>query len=178
MNVTELRELVAGYTPSGPDEEGFHRRLSQLVAVVDDPWTRHRFDPGHVTASAFVLDPERAAVALVLHGKLGRWVQPGGHVEAEDVSHEHAARREVAEEILVDDVASLGLIDLDIHRFPERSGDPAHLHFDLRWAFVAHRRHLGIGDGTSDVRWVPLDEVERMEEAGMVRAARKLRELR
>ncbi|MFB6129336.1 MAG: NUDIX hydrolase [Salinigranum sp.] len=48
------------------------------------------------TASAFVVSEDRE-VLLVDHRKLGRWIQPGGHVEANELPDE-AAIREVREE--------------------------------------------------------------------------------
>lgn len=47
------------------------------------------------TASGFVVDDGR--VLLVRHGKLDRWLQPGGHVEPRETPDE-AAIREVREE--------------------------------------------------------------------------------
>src|SRR5476649_814705 len=38
---------------------------------------------GHLTASGFVLDATRKRVLLLHHGKLRRWLQPGGHGEGE-----------------------------------------------------------------------------------------------
>lgn len=174
MNVGELRRLVTGYLPEDPTELEYHRRLSEFVDSVDVPWDRERFDPGHVTASGFVLHPDRGSVALVHHAKIDRWVQPGGHIEHEDTDHEQAARREVAEECLIDGLVTIGLIDLDIHRFPARGSQPAHLHFDLRWAFRATHDRIAAGDGTLDVRWVPVTELAHMQEEGLVRTARKL----
>lgn len=48
------------------------------------------------TASVLVLRPDRR-ILLLLHGKLGVWLGPGGHVEPGE-SPDEAARREVAEE--------------------------------------------------------------------------------
>lgn len=47
------------------------------------------------TASGFVVDDGR--VLLVRHAKLGRWLQPGGHIEPRETPDE-AAIREVREE--------------------------------------------------------------------------------
>lgn len=178
MRVADVRTLVASLQPHDATELDHRLRLHTLVDSFDDPWNRHRFDPGHLTASAFVLHPDRDSVAMVHHAKLDRWLQPGGHVESDDADHEAAARREVAEECLIDTVETIGPIDLDIHVFPARDGQAEHLHYDLRWAFTAGTVDIGSGDGTLAVRWVPLDEVARMEEAGLRRAARKLLQLR
>ncbi len=42
----------------------------------------------HFTASAFVIDEDGERTCLVLHEKLGRLLQPGGHVEDDDESLE------------------------------------------------------------------------------------------
>lgn len=173
MNADELRRLVATHVPRDARETAYHRELRGFVDAVEDPWNRHRFDPGHVTASAFVLHPDRPEVVLVHHAKLGRWVQPGGHVEHDDRDHESAARREVREECVIEELDTIGLVDLDIHRFPSQGAQPAHLHFDLRWAFRAHRGLVGTGDGALDARFIPLEEVIAMDES-VARAARKL----
>src|ERR1700709_1998729 len=105
---------------------------------------RAHFTPGHFTASAFVLSPDRHDVILIHHKKLGIWVQPGGHVEASDADLASAARREVAERVGGGGLASLGpdvaLSDVDTHAIPARKSEPAHEHFDTRFAFVARTR--------------------------------------
>lgn len=173
MRVEELRRAVADYLPEGGTEAGYHRRLLALLEDLDDPWRRDRYTPGHLTASAFVLHPSMPALALVHHAKLGMWVQPGGHVEADDPGHEEAARREVAEECGIDRMSTVGLIDVDIHVFPARGDQPQHLHFDLRWAFRSAEADLLAGDGTTAVRWVSLKEAQAMDES-IARPARKL----
>ena len=69
--------------------------MLELLDAPGDPFGRARFDPGHFTASAFVLAPDRRAILEVHHAKLGRWLQPGGHVESADDSLVSAAHREV-----------------------------------------------------------------------------------
>ncbi len=71
-----------------------------MPAFLDElpaPFPRHH-PRAHFTASALVVDPSRARTALVHHRKLGIWVQPGGHLDADDASYEAAALREVREE--------------------------------------------------------------------------------
>ena len=178
MKIVEVRALVAALHPNDTTEADHRLRLLELIESFDDPWNRDRFEPGHLTASAFVLHPDRRSIALVHHAKLDRWLQPGGHVESDDVDHEAAARREVAEECLIETMDTIGPIDLDIHLFPARDRQAGHLHYDLRWSFVSDTVDIGSGDGTLAVRWVPLEDVARNEEAGLRRAARKLLQLR
>ena len=176
MKGPDLADLVDALSAHDASEVRAIARLKDLIAAVAEPWRRDRYEPGHVTASAFVLHPEEAAMALILHSKLDAWLQPGGHVEPEDLSHEAAARREVAEECGLRGLETLGVLDVDIHTFPARTGQPEHLHFDIRWAFRAATDLLEVGDGASAVRWVPLEEAAGMDES-IARPARKLRAL-
>jgi 8-oxo-dGTP pyrophosphatase MutT (NUDIX family) len=75
-------------------------------------------------------------VLLCLHGRMHRWVQLGGHLEAEDETVAAAALREATEE---SGIAGLRLhpvpIHLDVHPVECRYG-PA-LHYDVRFAALA-----------------------------------------
>ena len=109
----------------------------------------------HFTASAFVVDESGERVCLVAHAKLGRILQPGGHVEPTDISLEAAALREASEETRLE----LALhptaprpFDLDIHEIPERPGEAAHFHLDIRYLLV------GSGDPCKGAAWYALGE--------------------
>ena len=169
-----LRTALRGHEPADPVEVG---AVSDVLALLDvaDPWSRTEYEPGHITGSAFVLHPSDPAVALILHEKIGRWLQPGGHVESEDGTVADTAVREVTEEIGVAPAGTPELIDVDIHTFPARAGQPRHLHFDVRWTFRAADAVLRAGDGAADVRWFPLDECLGMDESISRPAAKLIR---
>jgi 8-oxo-dGTP pyrophosphatase MutT (NUDIX family) len=148
-------------------------RLLSTVA----PTSRGHFVPGHLTASAFVLSPARDALLLILHKKLGLWLQPGGHIEPNDESLAAAARREVAEEVGLALPASAegAVFDLDIHRIPARRDEPAHEHFDVRFLFQAPTLGFAINDEVVEARWAPLAEIEQLTtDESVLRVARKL----
>jgi len=183
-SVRAARRDILGYLALDTREEGFRQRMLQLLERADHghgaPFSRSQFHPGHLTASAFVLSPERDAVLLVFHRKLGIWVQPGGHVEPADLDLEAAARREVAEEVGVDVVALAGhaapVFDLDIHAIPARKDEPAHEHFDVRFCLQAPTRAFRVSDEVADARWVALSEIDQMTtDESVLRATRKLR---
>ena len=115
--------------------------MRALLAGSATPCARTHFAPGHFTASGCVLSPCGAQVLLVHHARLDRWLQPGGHVEADDAGLAAAARREVLEEcgLAPDALADVGdvPVDLDVHAIPARRDEPGHLHFDVRFGFVA-----------------------------------------
>ena len=181
MLIAPFRELLSAYVPADEREREFVVRMQELV-LQDAPFQRQSFAPGHFTASAFVLDPSRLSLLLILHKKLGLWLQPGGHVEPADDRAFTAARREVAEETGIGELSPLlageQIFDVDIHRIPARREEPAHEHFDVRFAFVAGSRALAENDEVADARWVPLAEVARVTgDESVLRAVRKLLEL-
>src|SRR4051794_26954283 len=95
----DLRTRLERHSPFDPQEAAHLRRMLALCDAPGDAFGRGQFEPGHFTASAFVLSPDSSSLLLILHGKLQRWLQPGGHVDAEDVDILAAARREVEEEV-------------------------------------------------------------------------------
>ena len=93
----------------------------------------------HFTASAFVIDEAGVRTCLVEHAKLGRLLQPGGHVEPDDVSLEAAAIREAREETALEvelHPTAPRPFDVDVHEIPDRPGEPAHFHLDVRYLLV------------------------------------------
>jgi 8-oxo-dGTP pyrophosphatase MutT (NUDIX family) len=140
--------------------------------------------PGHLTGSAWIVSRDGVKVLLVRHRKLGAWLQPGGHADG-DPDASAVARREAVEEsglLTLEPVvwtrqdADAALpFDVDVHPIPARAGKPAHLHFDLRYLFVADGAETPRASVESDdVAWVPLAELSRWsEEPSLLRMAAK-----
>jgi 8-oxo-dGTP pyrophosphatase MutT (NUDIX family) len=173
---TDVRALLEQYTPSDGRESAFLERMIELTQH-PAPFARTSFHPGHFTASAFVLTPERDALLLVFHKKLKRWLQPGGHIEDADETLVDAARREVHEETGIEVVASLsvGLFDIDVHPIPAFGAELAHEHFDLRVEFIASHREIEQSHEVEGARWVPIGEVPDVTtDESVMRAVRKL----
>jgi 8-oxo-dGTP pyrophosphatase MutT (NUDIX family) len=176
----EVRDLLECYAPSDAREDTFRARMLALVGE-PAPFARSTFAPGHFTASAFVLSPERDALLLIHHRKLGLWLQPGGHVEATDSTVEGAARREATEEVgLTDfDARHPGIFDIDVHSIPGRADEPEHEHFDLRVLLVARSLEFAAGDEVLGARWVALADMPRMTtDESVQRAVRKIHRVR
>lgn len=147
--------------------------MLDLLGSHPQPLSRQSFTPGHVTASALLLGPDRAHLGLLWHDKLGRLLQPGGHVEPSDVSVLAAAQRELAEEtgLAASEVRLLSAAPLavDAHEIPAYGEEPAHRHFDVRYAFWLLRPRPLPG-----VRWV---EFSALPEEGLRLAAPELARL-
>ena len=92
-----LVELLRAYVASSAREEADRCAMLRLAEELEHPLSRDE-PSAHFTASALVVDEACNKVCLVAHAKLGRLLQPGGHVEATDISLEAAALREAREE--------------------------------------------------------------------------------
>lgn len=177
--IADLERRLRSHRPADDAERRHRAALDELLRSPFDPFDRRRHDPGHVTASAYVLSPDRHAVLLVHHRVLDRWLQPGGHVEPSDPDVERAARREVREETgvralrpLVEDGAPF---DVDVHPIPARPGRPGHRHFDVRFLFAAGGQAIESGSDAAAVAWVPLGRLlERDDGPAFRRVRRKL----
>jgi 8-oxo-dGTP pyrophosphatase MutT (NUDIX family) len=158
-----LRRLLE-YARRVPTDQHTVREFEVLLALPGDPFSRVRYQPGHVTASGVVLSPDGGSVLMILHAKLGRWLQPGGHVESTDVSLRAAAAREVLEETGIEvEEDDEPLVDLDIHDIPGRPEAPAHEHFDVRFGFRAREgQALRVAEVLA-ARWIPTGEVQQMQ---------------
>ena len=121
--------------------------LSRLVSLLGEnkPLHDRRTLPGHVTASGIIYDPAAKKLLLIHHKNLDRWLQPGGHVDADELPPV-AARREIAEEVGLTGLAMLSPspeqiepIDIDSHDIPAnpKKQEPSHTHHDFRFVFVA-----------------------------------------
>lgn len=160
----ELFEQLARWAPPGSPPNGERRQhLEAMLALADserDAFARDTFEPGHFTASAFVLSPDRAHLLLIFHRKLMMWLQPGGHIEPTDRDLVEAARREVREETGLDDVSlESPLFDIDVHLIPAFGATPPHLHHDVRCVMVAPHLEVRAGDDVSDARWFNIKTV-------------------
>ena len=130
---------------------------------------------GHLTGSALVVDPSRGHTLLMLHRKLSRWFQPGGHADG-DANLLAVALKEAAEETGISGLmVATPAIDLDVHEVPAPEGD--HLHLDLRFLVRAPAGADAPGNHESlELRWVDeaaLDGLDPPLDAGTVRLVRR-----
>ncbi len=132
------------------------------------------FAPGHITASAWVIDG--AHVLLTHHRKLGQWFQLGGHLEPGETVLD-GALREAREESGLPGVqaASTEIFDVDVHLIPARASAAAHYHYDVRFLLGASRETPLVTSAESrSLAWVPLDEAHRFNASeSILRMVRK-----
>ena len=159
MDRSKLIAELGAYAVRFPEEVAKARRFRDFVESHADCFERCCL-PGHVTASAWIVDRNGRRVLLTHHRKLGRWLQPGGHSDGEPDSLA-VALREAREETGLDLVAcSDRPMDIDIHEIPPRASDPAHRHYDLRFALTARSDAYTVSGESHDLAWVGIDALE------------------
>jgi 8-oxo-dGTP pyrophosphatase MutT (NUDIX family) len=154
-------------------------RLIAFILTHPDAFER-ALPIGHVTASAWIVDPARTRALLTHHRKLGKWLQLGGHADG-DLDLRRAALREAREESGLRSLrsASGAIYDLDVHLIPARPGEPAHEHYDVRFAFEADPAEaLVVSAESKELAWIPLDALSGYgADESVLRLARKTLEL-
>jgi 8-oxo-dGTP pyrophosphatase MutT (NUDIX family) len=128
---------IAGWDPPDEGQRALKQAFLAFLAARPDAMERS-CEPGHLTASAVVLDAAGAEVLLTLHRRIGRWVQLGGHCESVDLTLGGAALREAEEESGIPGLvlAVDGPVHLDVHPITCSLGLPTR-HFDVRFALRA-----------------------------------------
>lgn len=141
------------------------------------------------TTSAFVLHPTEPKLLLLKHRKIGKWLQPGGHVEL----HENplqALEHELEEEtgLLSTDWVFIDQPDqpnvrhetnnemtlplpfhFNVHNFNE-----THQHIDICYLVKATTDNLTENpDGADEIRWLSMDEIKVLHKQGGVFSATK-----
>ena len=170
MDAAELAAAVAARTPIDEREARSIERFAVELERLERPYDEDA-DPVHVTGSAIVTGDR--GVVLHLHKRMGRWFQPGGHLDPGE-SPADAALREAVEETGLDlalaDPATI--VHVDAH-----DGPRGHFHLDVRYAVAAASdADPSPPPGESpDCRWFTWDEAIAIADDGLVGALRSLR---
>jgi len=170
-----LLQLLSTYSECHPDENEVVDRFRTLLTGHPDCYDRHCW-AGHITGSAWIIDPAGERVLLTHHRKLDRWLQPGGHSDGDPDTLAVALREAEEETGLEVEPIDSAIFDLDVHPIPARGSEPEHFHFDVRFALRAHTLEYVVSDESHDLAWVPIERLrEWTEEESLLRMARKWR---
>ena len=172
MHRSSLLHVLTVYADRYPEERDMVARFRRFVEAEPRCFERSLAAPGHITGSAWIVDPDGDAVLLTHHRKLDIWIQLGGHADG-DPDVFAVARREGLEESGLPDLELLDPFagraagrgtaipyDVDIHTIPGRPLEPEHLHFDVRFAFRSPRREFAVSAESHSLAWVPIANLD------------------
>ncbi|GAC1307402.1 MAG: hypothetical protein NVSMB16_03630 [Acidimicrobiales bacterium] len=169
--LAQVRSVLAdrGRSPVDDRERTSIARFGEALGRLSDPFDTDA-DPTHVTSSAIVVGEE--GVVLLLHKRLGIWLQPGGHLDpGEDLAA--AGMREAVEETglaLEHPPEGPRPVHVDVHL-----GGRGHIHLDLRWLLLGSGTPNPPPGESPDVRWFGWDAALATADPGLSGALRALR---
>jgi 8-oxo-dGTP pyrophosphatase MutT (NUDIX family) len=164
MHRRELLNLLDAHTTRFMEEAAYAARARDFVKAHEDCF-RSDLWPGHVTGSAWVVNPRRDRVLLLHHRKHDQWFQPGGHADG-DADILRVALRETCEETGLDPshirLVDGAVFDVDIHTIPASERGPQHQHIDIRFLVeMDDDSPIPGNDESHQVLWVPLHQATR-----------------
>ncbi len=135
-----------------------------------------------IVAGCLVIDDGK--ILMMKHKKLGVWLPPGGHIEAQEFPDE-AVIREVREETGLEVELFKSSADFDDVRARSLSvpfiimqenvpyKDEPHIHFDMTYLARVVGGRLKQNSESTEIQWMDRKDVDRMETFENVRAVLK-----
>ena len=160
----ELVDALNRFRPCNEQEETDKNQILSLLSGGQDLYTRDN-PVAHLTASSWVVSPDRKQVLLIYHNLYRSWAWMGGHADGErDLCR--VALRETREEsglqdltLVSPDIFSLESLTVDGH---EKRGKfvSSHLHLNVTYLLEADpRQPIRVKpDENSGVAWFPVEE--------------------
>ena len=167
-----LIDALDGFDTDDAEQLALRASMLQFARTHPDALER-TCAPGHFTASALIVERGTGRFVVLLHTKLGKWLQPGGHVDGSPDMAASALREAIEETGIVGLEVVPSVLDLDIHRV-EPPAEAPHDHLDVRFLVLAPTGSTLVGNHESrDIRWVMLDDLDALGvDRGLVRLAR------
>ncbi len=159
--LSRLRDLQT----ASEEEARYRQQIIEFISRQPRFYDR-KLACGHVTGSAWIVDPQYSRALLVHHRKLDRWLQPGGHIE-NDATVLDTALREAREECGLAAIrpVSEAVFDVDVHLIPARAKESAHFHYDVRFLLMADFDAAPtVSEESHAVRWFTHGEILALAE--------------
>lgn len=161
----ELILQIENYLPVNDQEVRDKAQILAFLRSGQELLTREN-PVAHLTASAWVVSPDRKQVIMVYHNLYKSWSWMGGHADG-DADLLHVAKKEVMEEcgltdltVVSPDIFSLEILSVAGHE-KKRQYLSSHLHLNVTYLFEADPAcPLRIKpDENSAVGWVAVEDI-------------------
>ncbi len=155
---------IKNYCPFNEQEERDKEQIIAFLENAENPFSRDN-SFAHMTASAWIVNPERTKLLMVYHNLYDSWSWTGGHADGEEdllkVALKEAREETGAENIrpVSDEIYSLEILTVDGH---EKKGKylSSHLHMNVTYLLEASEEDTlkVCPEENSAVAWFSLEE--------------------
>lgn len=161
----EWIQLIRRYNPYDEQEKKDKEVILYCIETFNNILTRDN-QVAHITSSAFVVNKTKDKVLMIHHNIYNSWSWTGGHADG-DEDLLAVAIKEAREETgiknikpISSDIFSLEILPVLGHVRREKYVS-AHLHLSVAYLVEADENEELVvkADENSDVRWIPIDEV-------------------
>ena len=161
-SISQAQKEVRNALSSSSESDLARGKILEFITEHNDALHRTCVE-GHLTGSAMIIESSYERVLVMLHKKLGIWLQPGGHADGEGYLS-NVAFREAFEETGINNLALwTTAIDCDVHKIPEFGDEKEHFHFDLTYLLLAPEKAvIKRNHESTDMRWVTLEELKAL----------------
>ncbi|MCL2228548.1 MAG: L-threonylcarbamoyladenylate synthase [Firmicutes bacterium] len=179
--MTKLLKMLKTYTPFDDVEKEHVANTLHLLKTEKEPHSRTT-EIGHITGSALLFSNDFKKILLTHHKKLNKWVQFGGHADG-DENTLRVAVKELTEESGITDFELFEnkIFDVDIQEIPAYKNIPAHLHYDIRFAFTTCENNFIVNEESIALKWFTFEQFKelqsRVKDPGLLRVIKKWGEL-
>lgn len=150
---SELIKKLERFGAQHTDRQAIVQRMIHFIQNTPECFERDN-PTGHITGSAWLLNPEGDKALMTHHRKLKRWLQPGGHADGQKDTLA-VAIREANEESGISCITAISdeIFDIDIHLIPSRPGEAEHFHYDIRYLLRAPHENFTISEESDALEW-------------------------
>lgn len=174
--IAELKTYTASF-----EEKQF---IPQFLDLLKSPrcFYRDHFEPGHITASALLLNESCDKILMNHHKSLNKWLSFGGHCDGDEDVLAMAIRETMEESGLTAfRPVSSNIADIDIHPIPanDKKAEPAHFHYDIRYIMqmTNDAQKPILSDESITLQWMTIDEAlgHAQQDDGLRRLINKIK---
>ena len=138
----KLQEEIENFQPETDAENAEKNSFLQFIAAFGEKVLLRENLPGHLTASAWVVNRERDKVLMIFHNLYKSWSWPGGHADGEG-NLLRVALKETTEETSLQHVRVVAEEPFDLNIMAVKSHwkkgkfVPGHLHYNVVYVLEA-----------------------------------------
>lgn len=167
--MSEFEDFLENYKGFDEIEDGERLSFLQFMRAFQTAAYSRETLPGHLSSSAWIVNPERTKILMIYHNLFKSWAWVGGHADG-DENLVRVAVKETEEETGLKNIRLVQKEPIDINvlsvtnHVKRGKFVPRHLHYNVVYLFEAdEKEELRMKpDENSGVQWIEADKISGM----------------